>query len=458
MRHVALVMFLSVLIFGTSAFFSSAQTGAIWKIEYFNNPYLIGPSAMVQHTEQVALNWGAAAPGTNISADDFSARISTDYHFAPGIYRFYILSDDRAHVYVDFQSIINNWDNNQVGVIRSHDLTLNGGVIHIQIDYREEEGNAYVFFGWENVADGIQGPDFEIPITGASQTWTAEFFNNTSLSGSPSVILDDLGPKHDWGFSTPIPGITPDNFSVRWTTSFAFDGNPHLITVTADDGVRVYIENVLYINRWGLATGDTYTATVTPVAGKRLIRVEFFEAGGIASIDFQLSRIASGSIVETGAYLVVATGRLNVRDMPTIYGSNVLTKIDFGEVYPIVGVNPARTWWQINANGIIGWVSAPYVTSYNTVSVPITDGITSTTLPLTNYLVVTIANVNIRTQPSIGGAKLGVIPIFTAAQIIGRNANSTWWYVEYAGIRGWISAWYAPIQADANILTIPIIG
>ena len=43
---------------------------------------------------------------------------------------------------------------------------------------------------------------------------------------------------------------------------------------------------------------------------------------------------------------------------------------------PVIGTNSDQSWWQINEQGIIGWVSAPYVTQLGvcsnvlTISIP----------------------------------------------------------------------------------------
>jgi uncharacterized protein YraI len=461
-RIILLIPLLLLSIIGPGVLQTDAQgsSNASWKVEYFNNPYLIGPAVATQQHNRLAFDWGIGAPAANVPADKFSARITTDVYFPSGTYRFYMVNDDRAHLYVDFQSKINNWDNNQVGQLRTVDITLSAGTYHIQVDYREEEGAAYVFLDWESTADGIQGPSFQIPGSVVGGNWTAEYFTNTNLSGPAFAVRGETTPAHNWAFGAPIAGMPVDNFSARWTSSQTFDGGTYTISVRADDGVRVFVDNIQYINQWGLATGQTYTATISPTRGNHLVRVEFFEAGEIAFLEFSLTANARPPTAPTGAYIVVDTGRLNVRNMPTLNGSIVLTKIDFGQVYPIVGVNGDGTWWQINVNGTRGWVSAPYVDAFNTQNVPITDGsgTAPVVLPVTGYRVTTIANLNIRSGPSAAASRIGLIPVFETAAVIGRNTSATWWYVEYQGIRGWVSAAYAPIQSGANVLTIPILG
>lgn len=447
-----------------SAQTATAPENATWTISYFNNPYLIGPPAARQAVNGMALNWGEGAPATNVTADNFSAQLATDVYFTAGTYRFYMLSDDRAHLYVDFQSKINNWDDPQVGQIRSVDVTIPTGTIHLQIDFREEKEVAYIFLDWENLADGAQGPNFRVPGTGTPTTpgvWTGEYFNNAGLTGLPFATVNESTITRNWGAGAPLPGMVADNFSVRWMRTLNFDGAGYEIRVAADDGVRVYLDDIVYIDEWHLASGDTYTFTIQPSAGIHTIKVEYYEAFGLANIDFSLVRVGGNTPdpVNTGAYLIVDTGRLNVRNIPTVNGSDVLTKISDGETFAIVGRNADSSWWQINANGLIGWVSAPFVDAFNIAGVPITsNGQNAPTLPPTGYVVTTTANLNIRTGPSTAFERVGQIPNGTSAQVIGRNATSTWWYVRYGTLNGWVSQAYAPIQTNANVLSIPILG
>jgi N-acetylmuramoyl-L-alanine amidase len=68
----------------------------------------------------------------------------------------------------------------------------------------------------------------------------------------------------------------------------------------------------------------------------------------------------------------VLTARLNVRSGPGL-SYDILTVIGFGETYPIVGRNADGSWWQLNVNGLIGWVSGALIAVNNEQQVPITS-------------------------------------------------------------------------------------
>ncbi|MFZ2804647.1 MAG: PA14 domain-containing protein, partial [Patescibacteria group bacterium] len=76
----------------------------------------------------------------------------------------------------------------------------------------------------------------------ASGEIAAEYYANATLSGTPVVTGCETVPlAHAWGNGGPA-GLPIDNFSARWTGTFAFVAGTHRFTVTADDGVRVRVD------------------------------------------------------------------------------------------------------------------------------------------------------------------------------------------------------------------------
>jgi len=66
-------------------------------------------------------------------------------------------------------------------------------------------------------------------------------------------------------------------------------------------------------------------------------------------------------------------------------------------------------------------------------------------------------NLNVRTGPGTNYERIGAVQEGTAATIIGRNANSTWWQITYADGpdgKGWISAGYG---TATNTEGVPVV-
>jgi uncharacterized protein YraI len=53
---------------------------------------------------------------------------------------------------------------------------------------------------------------------------------------------------------------------------------------------------------------------------------------------------------------------------------------------------------------------------------------------------------------------IGWLPAGRSAQVIGRNAEATWWQVRYNTVTGWVSGPYTTLQAGTDVNQIPITG
>jgi len=118
-----------------------------------------------------------------------------------------------------------------------------------------------------------------------------EYFNNANLAGAASLTRNDKVIDFNWGVGWPDPRINADNFSVRWTRTLYFNAGNFRLTARADDGIRVFVDNVLLIDEWHAASGATYTRDIVLATGNHTLRVEYFEATGNASAFFTWARI-----------------------------------------------------------------------------------------------------------------------------------------------------------------------
>ncbi len=107
----------------------------------------------------------------------------------------------------------------------------------------------------------------------------AEYYNNMKLEGKPAVSRIDKQLDFDWPWS-PAEGVNDDQFSVRWTGYLipqkSFEG---WIGLSADDGIRMWIDDNPVIDHWQGSTNIVSTP-MNFVAGKKYkIRIEMWEGG-----------------------------------------------------------------------------------------------------------------------------------------------------------------------------------
>jgi uncharacterized protein YraI len=456
---------------GTAAAQPVLAQNATWNAAFYNNAFLLGTPVATRQDGAIAFDWGIGSPQSGVNADNFTVRWGADIFFDAGTYRFYALADDNVKVIVDFAYApqIDTFSTAAIGQIISADVALSAGVHHVQVDYREAGGGAYVYVTWANVASNPTGPNFPVPQQSFSSInnggWTAQYYNNAGLSGSPALTRSESFPSNNWGTGSPASGIPSDNFSARWTSVQTLDAASYTITARADDGVRISVDGVTYINEWHLANNNTYSASFNLSAGGHNFMIEFYEAAGNAFLDYRLSRTgvnppaSSNSGGSTATTATVTTARLNVRNAPNT-GATILAKINQGETYPVVGTNADKTWWQINVNGTVGWAFGRFVSIAGNPNVAVASSSVAFAPPTaTGFTVTALDTVNIRSAPSTRGSTvLSKMQRGGVAQVAGRNANSSWWQIEYQGVVGWVSARFAQLQSGVNLSSIPVTG
>lgn len=121
-------------------------------------------------------------------------------------------------------------------------------------------------------------------------TWQATYWNNTSLTGPPVLQRADTNLDFNWGTGFPAPGVNYDQFSARWTRYIDVSPGTYSIIVTADDGIRVWVDEELLIDQWHDHAATTYTAQKYLGAGHHLVRVEYYERFGDATVKVSWSQ------------------------------------------------------------------------------------------------------------------------------------------------------------------------
>lgn len=452
-RLTILISLLVLLVIGFAVQPAAAQTGILWTGEFFNNGSQSGTPTYTRADSAINFNWGYGSPDFTIPADGFSARWTTSASFAAGTYRFSVLGDDGVRLSIDDVIYVDSLTQTRPGETTLVDVRLTAGTHRIRLDYVEISQTAYVTLSWT-------AQDVTTPPHSGSGAWTAQYFNNTSLTGTPALTVQEQSPVHDWGSGAPYAGLLADNFSVRWTTTQWYDAGIYEVSARADDGITVSVDGIARITAWGQSTGQTYTNSFTLAAGNHTIVVEYYEAQGLANLAFSFRRTDTTNPppANTGAVATATAYRLNVRNRPDPVNGSVLLRVSRGDQYAVVGRNAESTWWQINVNGTVGWVNGRYLSLSNTQNVPVTSDSTSTNPTPTGYTITASDVVNVRSGPGTGYSRLAQLDKGDTAQIVGRNHSNTWWQITVSGITGWVSAEYAIIQWNADISRIPIVA
>lgn len=273
-----------------------------WWGEYFNNRNLEGTPVLVRddgNTVDFAWGEGSPAPGI-IDNDNFSVRWTRGINFAPGTWRFTVTVDDGARLWVNNALVIDQW---QVQSERTFtaDVYLAGGAIPLRLDFFEGTGNARIRLQWWRL-DGSGGGSGGGGSGGGGSggddggdddhdDWYAQYYNNIYFDGP--VILERREDEidYDWGYGGPGHGVNNDFFSARWTRESHYGGGRYRFTVTVDDGVRVWVDGRLRLDKWFAQNATKYTFDVSLDRGEHKVVVEYMERTMLAEMRLRIARL-----------------------------------------------------------------------------------------------------------------------------------------------------------------------
>ncbi|WP_326611234.1 PA14 domain-containing protein [Streptomyces scopuliridis] len=135
-------------------------------------------------------------------------------------------------------------------------------------------------------------------VSCASPVFKRQFFANTTFSGTPKKTDCDSAIDQNWGTGAPVSGVPSNNFGVRWSVTRDFgSGGPFTFTASAQDGIRVYLDDVRKIDLWkNVSTTVKKTANVTIPSGKHTLRVDFVNWTGTANAKYAYTPRTSADV------------------------------------------------------------------------------------------------------------------------------------------------------------------
>lgn len=318
--------------------------------------------------------------------------------------------------------------------------------------------------------------------------WNATYYNTNDLSG-PVVYTEVLpsGIDVNWGTGSPSSAVNNDNFSARYTSVQAFNAGVYEFRISSDDGVRMFIDGVRVLDKYGprILTTDTFQQTLT--AGTHSLTVEYVEYTDQAAIRVQWFPLTLGgtpgitpgvtpgvpfltpgtvltpTAVYTGPAATVSGVRgLALRTGPYL-GASFVTTLIGGDSYPVLARNRDEgtyNWYKLQVGDRIGWASGRYLTL----------NVDLNSLPLQGSIFDEIdgaadigarayprAAMNLRIRPSTRMPEIADVPWGAPLELLGRTVQAgvdQWLHVRYNGIIGWIDASYVTVRGE--IFQVPI--
>ncbi len=249
-----------------------------WRGEYFDDRSLQPPPVVVRNDRVVDFQWAAGqSPAPGIPSENYSARWSRDWNFDTGNYRFQLIVDDGARLWVGGNLIIDAWSD---GAPREYSATLYlQGQVPIRLEYYNHLGSGRARLNWDRVTSY---PD-----------WLGSYYKGTDLTGLPYFQRNDPSIDFNWGAGAPRSDMPADNFSVRWSRRVNLDraGN-YRFQIAADDGVRFWVDGRLVVDDWtdGYKERDI---SLSLTAGGHDLRLDYYERLGGALIRLSITYVTA---------------------------------------------------------------------------------------------------------------------------------------------------------------------
>ncbi|HEY46678.1 MAG: hypothetical protein AMJ88_11730 [Anaerolineae bacterium SM23_ 63] len=253
-----------------------------WRGEYFDNRSLTGTPDLVRYDALIDFDWKSNSPASVLSADNFSIRWTTKAEFEAATYRFRVLMDDGARLYVDDKLVLDSWKDGAVREV-AVEVAIAKGTHSLRLEYYEHTNDARIRLTWEKVSS----PSFP--------EWTGAYWNNLSLSGNPVLVRNDEVIDFNWRNDSPAIGIPVDNFSIRWTRTVRFDAGIYHFRVRMDDGARLWIDDKLVVDEWKDGTNRVAELDLWMSEGKHDLRLEYYEHSGEARVSLRWTKLETAT-------------------------------------------------------------------------------------------------------------------------------------------------------------------
>jgi hypothetical protein len=298
---------------------SSGASGTGLLGAYFDTA-TFGGRVVARGDATIDFTWGPNAPAAGIGADTFSVRWTGQVE-APlsGSYTFSTISDDGVRLWINGQSLVDNWT--------AHRLTENSGTIaltagqrySIRMEFFENTGNATARLFWS----GASIPKAVVPSTRLYPTLSIPVNFQPASAPVPSGYLVDgglvygnRGNGHTYGWTRDNTSLTRDRDSTL-SPDQRYDTMTHLQKPANPDAVwECAVPNGRYLVR--VVSGDA----------------KFFDGVFRTTVEGILtvngSPNTSARWVEGTSSVVVADGRLTLRS-----GSGAVNnKLCFVKIWP----------------------------------------------------------------------------------------------------------------------------
>lgn len=308
-----------------------------WMAAYYNNTNLTGTGNVFggksssSKINRIFYNWGNGAPNNKTNSNNFSASYykllgKTDYFV-------HTIADDGISVSLNGKSLFDRWSSSSGAETKGLITGLQSSGSVLKVNYLEKSNKAFVS------ADALPFGQ-----------WVGYYYANESLKGLPAnkqIIKGDQNGafSFDIGYNAPISGVPKNNYTAKFVTAMKLTAGEYMINSIADDGIRVYVDDKLVLDRWGKGNSakDVVKFTVSDFQNQdastknvHWIKVEYLEKGGKSKLDFNLKPLDQS--LTTTSWLNIFYPNKNASGNGKLLGATSTIQNNWGKNSPMAGI------------------------------------------------------------------------------------------------------------------------
>ncbi len=133
-----------------------------------------------------------------------------------------------------------------------------------------------------------------------TEFWNVQGVREAIPTWKPDVQSQQLRISSGWGQRSPHEKIDPDMWIGRWRSKVS-RGGTYKLTVKADDGTRLFVNDKLVINNWIKSGQIKEVSTTVDVEDNWLLRLEHIEVDGLAYLELFVEPVEQASVTPVGA-------------------------------------------------------------------------------------------------------------------------------------------------------------
>ncbi|WP_165395983.1 PA14 domain-containing protein [Flavobacterium sp. J27] len=256
-------------------------------------------------------------------------------------------SNNETAFVIDRRSVTDGGDYTYLSTVNANATSFTDATLMPNKEYRyrlsAKNGNVISDFSYSAVFKTI-----ELNGTGLQAT----YYNNMDFTGT-SITRIDPTINFNWGNGSPSTSIQADTFSASWigqvkpktTGTYTFYTN-------SDDGVRLWVNGVLLINKWNNQATTEYSGTVQLNGGQKYnIALEYFDntRGAVVQLSWSSIGLPKEIIPQTALY--PSSGAAN-KVVNTVNSTTIVKEISESNPSFLVYPNPAKDILYFNLETI----------------------------------------------------------------------------------------------------------